>query len=200
VRIGILLGLGAGLLAGGCGAASRDPAEPVPTTASAATGSSAAASRDPAEPVPTTASAATGSSAAPSTTAAGPAAATVEAPCPYADAPTVMDLVGQHIARTTVTRTTPHPGCAFYRPNGERAAEVAVSVLPTAAAAEAQAVRLPGPSANPVDSVGDAGAVAITDYGVLLAVSKGTALVVVRINQHISLEAVELAKLVVAGL
>jgi Domain of unknown function (DUF2020) len=189
VRIGILLALGAGLLAGGCDTAGRDSAAPVPTTAAPTT-----------PRVPTTATAAAGSTVAPSTTPARPVAPTVEAPCPYADAPTVMDIVGQHIARTTVTRTTPHPGCAFYRPNGERAAEVAVSVLPTATAAQAEAIRLPGPGANPVDSVGDGGAVAITDDGALLAVSKGTALVVVRINQHISLEAVELAKLVVAGL
>jgi hypothetical protein len=116
------------------------------------------------------------------------------------DAPTVMDIVGQHIARTTVTRTTPHPGCAFYRPSGEKAADVAVSVLPTAAAAQTRAVRLPGAGANPVDSVADGGAVAITGDGAVLAVSKGRALVVVRINQRISLEAIELAKLVVAKL
>jgi hypothetical protein len=111
-----------------------------------------------------------------------------------------MDIVGQHIARTTVTKTTPHPGCAFYRPDAEKAADVAVSVLPSAAAAQAQAIRLTGRSANPVDSVGDGGTVAITDDGAVLAVSKGAALVVVRINQRISLEAVELAKLVVAKL
>jgi hypothetical protein len=77
---------------------------------------------------------------------------------------------------------------------------VAVSVLPTATAAQTQAIRLPGSGANPVDSVGDGGTVAITDQGAVLAVSKGTVLVVVRINQRISLEAVELAKLVVATL
>ena len=44
------------------------------------------------------------------------------------------------------------------------------------------------------------GAVAITADGAVLAVSSGTALVVVRINQRISLEATELAKLVVATL
>jgi hypothetical protein len=111
-----------------------------------------------------------------------------------------MDIVGQHISRTTVTRTTPHPGCAFYRPDAEKAADVAVSVLPSVTAARTQAIRLPGPDANPVDSVGDGGAVAITGDGAVLAVSTGRTLVVVRINQRISLEAVELAKLVVARL
>jgi hypothetical protein len=109
-----------------------------------------------------------------------------------------MDIVGQHISRTTVTSTTPHPGCAFYRPNAEKAADVAVSVLPSATAARAQAIAVPGKGANPVDTVGDGGAVAITGSGAVLAVSKGAALVVVRINQPISLEAIEIAKLVVA--
>jgi hypothetical protein len=109
-----------------------------------------------------------------------------------------MDIIGQHISRTTVTRTTPHPGCAFYRPNAEKAADVAVSVLPDATAAQAQAISVPGKGANPVDTVGDGGTVAITGDGAVLAVSKGAALVVVRINQRISLEAIEIAKLVVA--
>jgi hypothetical protein len=109
-----------------------------------------------------------------------------------------MDIIGQHLDRTTVTTTTPHPGCAFYRPDAEKAAEVAVSVLPSAAAARAQAIRLGGHAANPVDDVADGGTVTISDAGAVLAVSKGAALVVVRINQRISLEAIELARLVVA--
>jgi hypothetical protein len=111
-----------------------------------------------------------------------------------------MDIIGQHISRTTVTTTTPHPGCTFYRPNAEKAADVAVSVLPSAVAAQHRALQLAGSGANPVDSVADGGAVAITGDGAVLAVSKGPALVVVRINQRSSLEAIELAKLVVAKL
>ena len=41
---------------------------------------------------------------------------------------------------------------------------------------------------------------AITGDGATLAASSGAALVVVRINQRVSLEAIELAKLVVATL
>jgi len=77
---------------------------------------------------------------------------------------------------------------------------VAVTVLASATAARTEAIRLTGPGANPVDSVADGGTVAITGAGAVLAVSKGPALVVVRINQRISLEAIELAKLVVARL
>jgi hypothetical protein len=182
VRIGIVLGLSAAVLLAGCDTATQDSAAPVPTTVPPTT---------TAAPTPTA-----------SATTARPAptrpAVTVDAPCPYADASTVMDIVGQHISRTTVTSTTPHPGCAFYRPNAEKAADIAVSVLPTAAAARAKAIAVPGRGANPVDTVGDGGTVAITASGTVLAVSKGAALVVVRINQTISLEAIEIAKLVVA--
>jgi len=183
VRIGIVLGLAAGLLLAGCDTAEQDSAAPVPTTAApTATAPTLPRSTGPPRPRPT------------------PPPVTVDGPCPYADAGTVMDIVGQHIARTTVTKTTPHPGCAFYRPDAEKAADVAVWMLPSATAALTRAVRLPGASANPVDSVGDGGAVAITGDGAVLAVSKGRALVVVRVNQPISLEAVELARLVVAKL
>ena len=179
-----MLGLAAGgLLLAGCDTGGQDSAAPEPATVTAtAAATTVPRTTAPARPRPT------------------PPPVTVDGPCPYADGPTVMDIVGQHIARTTVTRTTPHPGCAFYRTNAEKAAEVSVSVLPSAGAARTRAVRLPGPGANPVDSVGDGGAVAITEEGAVLAVSKGRALVVVRINQQISLEAVELAKLVVAKL
>jgi hypothetical protein len=109
----------------------------------------------------------------------------------------MADTVGQHLDRTTVTRTRPYAGCAYYRFNGEKAVDIRVSVLPTAAAARARAVGLPGAAANPAE-VADGGAVAITADGAVLAVSKGRALVVVRINQRSSLEAVEIARFVVA--
>jgi UPF0176 protein len=112
----------------------------------------------------------------------------------------MAETIGQHISRTTVTRTVPHPSCAYYRPNGEKAADIAVSQLPSAVAAQNKAIAIGGRQANPVNGVGDGGAVAITDSGAVLAVSKGRALVVVRINQRSSLEATEIARLVVARL
>jgi Domain of unknown function (DUF2020) len=186
-----VLGFAAGLLLAGCDTAGQESA-PAPTTVAPTAVPTTAPTTGPTRTVPRTTRPATPRRTAPPVT--------VDGPCPYAGAPAVMDIVGQHITRTTVTTTTPHPGCAFYRPNAEKAADVAVSLLPTAAAAQAQAVRLPGAGANPVDSVADGGAVAITGDGAVLAVSKGRALVVVRINQRISLEAIEIAKLVVAKL
>jgi hypothetical protein len=123
--------------------------------------------------------------------------APVDGTCPYAGAEQIAETIGQHISRTTVTRTRPHPGCSFYRPNGEQAVDIQVSVLASAVAAQTRAIQLGGASANPVTGVGDGGVVAITDTGALLAVSKGAALVVVKINQKISLEAREIAGYVV---
>jgi Domain of unknown function (DUF2020) len=187
VRTAIGIGLAVGVLLAGCDTATQDSAAPVPTTVAPTV-------------VPTVAP----TTAAPTTTAPKPKptkpAVTVDGPCPYADTATVMDIIGQHLDRTTVTTTTPHPGCAFYRPDAEKAAEITVSVLASATAAQTQAIRLGGRGANPVTGVGDGGTVAIVAAGAVLAVSKGAALVVVRINQQISLEAVELAKLVVAKL
>lgn len=192
MRTSIVLAVAA-LLAVGCSARDTELAAPSPATVPAALVTTVPAATPP---VPPTKAPTKAPTRTPTRTAAP---VTVDGPCPYADAELMAGTVGQRIERVTVTRTRPHVGCAFYRPNGEKAADVAVSVLASAAAARAQAVRVPGRTANPVE-VGDGGAVAITDGGAVLAVSKGAALVVVRINQRISLEAVEIAKLVVARL
>ena len=108
--------------------------------------------------------------------------------------------MGQRISRTTVTRTVPFPGCSFYRASGERVADIQVTQLSTPTAAQARAIQLGGRAANPVDNIGDGGVVALNPGGAVLAVSKGRALVVVRINQRSSLEARGVARLVVARL
>lgn len=183
----ILLGVAA-LVAAGCADESGGGAAAPATTATTVA----------ATPTP-----APGTTARPTRTGAprpAPPPVTVDAPCPYADAETVAGTVGQRISRITVTKTRPYVGCGYHRGDGEKAVDIAVSVLEDATAAQARALALPGRSANPVDGVGDGGAVAVTDAGTVLAVSKGPALVVVRINQRVSLEAVEIAKLVVAKL
>jgi hypothetical protein len=120
--------------------------------------------------------------------------------CPYTDAETIAGTVGQHIGRTTVTPTQPYPGCSFYRPNGELAVGVAVSVLPSAVQAQARAIAVGGQAANPVVGIGDGGVVRVGGDGAVLAVSQSRALIVVRINQRSSLEAKEIARYVLAGL
>jgi hypothetical protein len=156
-------------------------------------------------PAPTT-SAPAGTTAARATTPppsrtvvrSTPPPVTTEADCPYADRDVMSETVGQRLVRTTVTSTRPHVGCGYYRPNGEKAVDIAVSVLASAATAQARAVALGGKSANPVSGIADGGVVAVVDTGSLLAVSKGATLVVVRVNQSVPLEAIEVAKFVVA--
>jgi len=113
------------------------------------------------------------------------------------DADSVAGVVGQHISHATVTPTRPHPGCSFYRPNGERAVDVAVSMLPGPVQAQNEAISIGGRAAGPVDGLGDGGVVAVTADGAVLAVSKGRTLLVIRINQRSSLEAKEIARYVV---
>lgn len=172
-----------GVLAG-CGSGGTD---------NAAAGDSGAASAEPTGAQPTL------PGGAPTTTAA-PTPSTVDAPCPYLDTETVKDTVGQHLTRTTVTATTPHPSCAFYRPDGHRAAAITVSAEANPIAAQNAALAKVGKNANPVNGIGDYGVVAIVPDGAVLAVTKGPALVLVTINQQSSLEAKEIARAVVAKL
>lgn len=129
-----------------------------------------------------------------------PPVVTIDGPCPYVDTETVMNTIGQHLTRTTVTSSRPHPSCAFYRPDGGLAAQITVSEQPNEVAAQNAALQRVGQSANPVDDIGDYGAVAITDDGALLAVTKAKSLVVVQINQKSSLQAKEIARAVVPKL
>jgi Domain of unknown function (DUF2020) len=177
----------AGLAAAGCSGTDEPVAAP---TVAAPTATTTAAAPRTTAPTRTTAK--------PTTSRPTPPPVTSDADCPYADRELMSGTVGQRIGRTTVTRTRPHVGCGYYRGDGEKAVDIAVSVLGSAAAAQARAIALVGKSANPVDGVADGGAVAVIDNGTLLAVSKGATLVVVRVNQRVPLEAVEIAKLVVA--
>ncbi|HEX5493245.1 MAG TPA: DUF2020 domain-containing protein [Mycobacteriales bacterium] len=129
-----------------------------------------------------------------------PTPSTVDAPCPYVDTASVMNTIGQHLTRTTVTSTVPHPSCAFYRPDGAVAAQITVSDLANPIAAQNAALAQVGKGSNPVSGIGDYGVVAIVDDGALLAVTKGPSLVLVKINQQSSLEAREIARTVVSAL
>ena len=109
-----------------------------------------------------------------------------------------MNTVGQHLSRSTVTTTTPYPGCTFYRPDDAMAIEVQVSIQPTALLAQRRAVTMLGTAANPVTDVGDHGTVAIVADGARLAASKGRVLIFVWVNQQVSLQAHDIAAAVAA--
>lgn len=174
------------VLAAGCTADGDPVARPDPTTAAAST----PAAR-------TTAPRTTPPKASPAPT---PPPVTVEAECPYADRDAMSGIVGQRLTRTTVVRTRPHVGCGYYRPDGERAVDIEVTVLAGASAARARAAAAAGRTSDPVRDVADGGSVAVVDDGTVLGVSEGAKLVVVKVNQRVPLEAVEIAKLVVANI
>lgn len=147
---------------------------------------------------PATSSQSTPPSNPPTTTAP---ASTVDGPCPYFDTQKLMDTIGQHLSRSTVTSTKPHPSCTFYRPDDAVATKITVTEQVSPNAAQTAALQTAGGNlANPVDGIGDYGAVRVVDDGTLLAVTKGTSLVVVKINQKSSLQAKEVARLVVPAL
>ncbi len=107
----------------------------------------------------------------------------------------MQETVGQHIERTTYT-TTSHelvPSCTFYRPDGEPAADVAVTAYPTMVEAQNAAISRGTSAADPVDDVADGGVVLVAEGSTVLAVTSGRTLLVVTINQASSLEAREIA-------
>lgn len=120
---------------------------------------------------------------------------TAEGACSYLDTAFVQETVGQRIARTTYT-TTSHellPSCTFYRPDGEPAADVALTAFPTVLEARNAAITRGTTAANPVDDVADGGVVLVTEGSTVLAVTSGRILLVVTINQASSLEAQAIA-------
>lgn len=139
----------------------------------------------------TTSSPATTTTAIVPTTTAPQEPVTAEGECYYLETSFVEQTVGQHIERTTYT-TSSHeliPSCTFYRPDGDPAADVAVTAFPTALEAQNAAIRTGTPAADPVDGLADGGIVLVTPDRTVLAVTSGPILLVVTINQASSLEA-----------
>lgn len=120
-----------------------------------------------------------------------PTPVTADGDCFYLDTGFVEATVGQRIERTTYT-TTSHeslPGCTFYRSDGEPAADVAITTYDSAVQAQIAAVDLGTAAANPIDDIADGGVVTVSVERTVLAVTSGSTLLVVTINQASSLEA-----------
>jgi len=120
-----------------------------------------------------------------------PTPVTADGDCFYLDTGFVEQTVGQRIARTTYT-TTSHeslPGCTFYRSDGEPAADVAITTYDSAVQAQIAAVDVGTAAANPIDDIADGGVVTVSVERTVLAVTSGSTLLVVTINQASSLEA-----------
>lgn len=110
-----------------------------------------------------------------------------------------MYTIGQHLARTTVTTAEP-PACVFYRPDAEVAASVTPTHTASLRAARLKVLAAVDGEANPLPDLGDGGVVKVIDSGAVLAASKGTLVIVVRINQQSSLQATEIGRKVIGAL
>lgn len=151
------------------------------------------------DPTPSQSSPAGSPTPSPPPTAAPPIR-TTDGPCPYVDLDTVTNTVGQRLVRSTVTSTSPRPSCTFYRPDEKPAASIGLSVHKDAPTAQTAALKQVGANANPVSGLGDFSVGAVTEDGAVVATTFGTTLIVVTINQQSTLQAKELAGLVLAKL
>lgn len=151
------------------------------------------------ETAPTTSAAAATTPTTPTTPTPPPPPqpVTTVAPCPYLDQGYVEQTVGQKVGTVEVTTTeppvTPLPGCTFYALNDEPAVAVVTEQHPSPVEAQTAALAKVGEAGNPVTTVADGGAVLAANGQTICAVSKGTAVVVITINQESSLEGEEIA-------
>lgn len=144
--------------------------------------------------------------AAQTTPAAAPAPqpVTSDGPCPYLEQAYIVQTVGQKVGRVEVTSTeppvSPLPTCTFHALDDEPAVVISTEQYSAPAEAQAAALAKVGAAGNPVTTAGDGGAVLAADGQTICAVSKGTAVLVVTINQESSLEGEEIAGMVVGML
>ncbi|WP_134324136.1 DUF2020 domain-containing protein [Cumulibacter soli] len=162
-------------------------------------------SDSPASDSPASASSGAASSDEQSTEQASPTevqTSTAAGECPYLSTEDVAGIVGQMILETLVTTTTPPtgplPGCTFRTYDDEAAASIETLTIEAGTGLERALELVPG--GNPVD-VGEGGSVLVHQgqAQTQLAAFAGTTMVTVTINQESSLEAEELAKLVLAA-
>ncbi|WP_106965106.1 DUF2020 domain-containing protein [Amycolatopsis orientalis] len=123
------------------------------------------------------------------------------AECPYLSNETVQDANGQHVTTVRVSADQPHPTCFFYRPDGSIQLTVRVYVgnsdVATALVNKAAPVDTSNPASEPA---GWKGGYQPAGDGVVYAVAKGDAAVIVTSNQKQSIKARTVAKKAIAAL
>ncbi|WP_406639873.1 DUF2020 domain-containing protein [Amycolatopsis sp. WGS_07] len=123
------------------------------------------------------------------------------AECPYLSNETVQDANGQHVTKVSISADEPHPTCFFYRPDGSVQLTVRVYVgksdVATALVNKAAPVDTSNPASEPA---GWKGGYQPAGDGVVYAVAKGEAAVIVTSNQKQSIKARTVAKKAIAAL
>ncbi|GAA3535055.1 DUF2020 domain-containing protein [Amycolatopsis ultiminotia] len=123
------------------------------------------------------------------------------AQCPYLSEETVQDANGQHVTKVEVSDDQPHPACFFYRPDGGLQLSVRVYVGSTDVATKLVDKAAPVDTSNPAsEPAGWKGGYQPSGDGVVYAVSKGDAAVIVLSNQKQSIKARTVAKKAIAAL
>jgi hypothetical protein len=123
------------------------------------------------------------------------------AECPYLSNETVQDANGQHVTKSSVSADEPHPTCFFYRPDGSLQLTVRVYVGKCDVATALVNKAAPVDTSNPADEPsGWKGGYQPAGDGVVYAVAKGDAAVIVTSNQKQSIKARTVAKKAIAAL
>ena len=123
------------------------------------------------------------------------------AECPYLSNETVQDANGQHVTKVSVSDDEPHPACFFYRPDGSLQLTVRVYVGKSDVATALVNKAAPVDTSNPAsDPAGWKGGYQPSGDGVVYAVAKGDAAVIVTSNQKQSIKARTVAKKAIAAL
>ncbi|MFD2471488.1 DUF2020 domain-containing protein [Amycolatopsis silviterrae] len=123
------------------------------------------------------------------------------AECPYLSNETVQDANGQHVTKVSISADEPHPTCFFYRPDGSLQLSVRVYVGKSDVATALVNKAAPVDTSNPAsDPAGWKGGYQPAGDGVVYAVAKGEAAVIVTSNQKQSIKARTVAKKAIAAL
>ncbi|MBB4687206.1 DUF2020 domain-containing protein [Amycolatopsis jiangsuensis] len=123
------------------------------------------------------------------------------AECPYLSEAQAEDANGQHVTEVKVSDDQPHPACFFYRPDGGLQLTVRVYVGESATATALVDKAAPVDTSNPAsEPAGWKGGYQPSDDGVVYAVAKGPAAVIVSSNQKQSIKARTVAKEAISAL
>ncbi|WP_020663555.1 DUF2020 domain-containing protein [Amycolatopsis benzoatilytica] len=121
--------------------------------------------------------------------------------CPYLSNETVQDANGQHVTKVSISADEPDPTCFFYRPDGSLQLTVRVYVGKSDVATALVNKAAPVDTSNPAnDPAGWKGGYQPAGDGVVYAVAKGDAAVIVTSNQKQSIKARTVAKKAIAAL
>lgn len=139
-------------------------------------------------------------SATAATTPAPAPPVTAEEPCPYLTQAYIEVTVGQRVPRveTVTVEGQPAPDCTFFRNDNTVSVVVDLTVYPDPVDAQNAALSLITPAATPITDIAEYGGVLVSGDQTVLAVTRGSLLVHLTLNQPSSFQAREIATTILA--